>query len=652
MNHRTSTPFVPAEVDSLRPFVEAGVFGPAEVHLAAWVARSSGCSDHLVLLAVAVAAWAARQGHSCATLEQVARVVERDLGRRRLVDPSGPSDVSAGVDLTDPDDPMGASGGVQPLSLPWPATDEWLAAIRRAPETVVRATDSWDEVPVFDSRPLVVRAGSVYLQRHWVDECLIASSLRERSAATRIDSDIDVLATLERLLPATTPDGEVNLQRRAADMALSGRLAVIAGGPGTGKTFSVARILAVMMMPGVESGQPLRVALAAPTGKAAARLKESIDAALSTDDMKAAVPESTRAALSALVPTTIHRLLGPKGNQLHRFRHDASNPLPHDVVVIDETSMVSAPLLARVCEAVRPESHLVLIGDPDQLESVELGAVLGDMVRAAEHSGPLAGHVVRLERVHRFGSESAIAALADAVRLADGDRDRDVAPGSSALEVVRRAQGSVQFIEVAESPDRTAREAVRAVMAPLLDRVRVASEKGDASAALAASAMARILCAHRSGPYGVSRWNELGARWLGAGDELWYPGRPLLVTRNEPRLGLANGDVGVVVREGADLVAVFGTPEHPRRIELVQLEQVETAYAMTVHKSQGSEYPTVVVVLPPAGSPLAGRELLYTAVTRARESLVVVGSADAVRACVATPAERMTGLAAALSLDG
>lgn len=640
---------VPAEVASLAPFVDAGVLGPADVHLAAWVARSSGCSDHLVVLAVAMAAWSARHGHSCATLDRVAGVVEREL-RGRVLDEVTPL---VAAELPD------ASAA---QSVPWPSADEWLAAVRAAPDSVVRVADTWDDVPVFDARPLVVRFGGVYLQRHWVDECIIASSLRARAANAAVPAPAAssaVLATLERLLPEVTSDGDVNLQRTAADMVLSGRLAVIAGGPGTGKTFSVARILSVLMLQAAEGERPLKVALAAPTGKAAARLKESIDGALATDDMLTAVPAPIRAALAALVPTTIHRLLGPKGRQLHRFHHDAASPLDHDVVVIDETSMVSAPLLARVCEAVRPDSRLVLIGDPDQLESVELGAVLGDMVRAGEQSGPLAGCVVRLERVHRYGPESPIAALADAVRLAGrsnraderADERADDQAGSAALAVLRKTTAGLRFIEVDDAPDRLARDAVREVMAALLADVRAAAEAGDAGAALAASARARILCAHRHGPYGVSRWNELGALWSGAGDDLWYPGRPLLITRNEPRLGLANGDVGVVVRDGETLVAVFGASDQPRRIDLIQLDQVETAYAMTVHKSQGSEYPTVVVVLPPATSPLAGRELLYTAVTRARESLVVVGSAAAVHACVGAPAERMTGLATALSLD-
>ncbi|MEN9506572.1 MAG: hypothetical protein RI958_2498 [Actinomycetota bacterium] len=652
-----SSPFVPAEAESLIPFVEAGVLGPAEVHLAAWVARSSGCSDQLVLLAVAMAAWSARHGHSCATLGQLARVVEREVGRRELVDP---------IDPIDPSDP---TLGAVDRDLPWPNVGEWLDALHRAPDVVVRLTESWDAVPQFDARPLVLRGTSVYLQRHWVDECVVASMLRHLSVEGGVTVAPDgqasadhspavqpavtpaVLELLERLLPAVTSGGVANRQRVAADLALSGRFAVIAGGPGTGKTFSVARILAVLMTQATETGRPVRVALAAPTGKAAARLKESIDGALATDDMRAALPEQVRAQLSALTPTTVHRLLGPKGNQLHRFRHDRSDPLPHDVVVIDETSMVSAPLLARVCEALRPDARLVLIGDPDQLESVELGAVLGDMVRAGERSGPLAGRVVRLDRVHRYGAESAIAAVADAVRLAEREPAPDTDVGAPALEVLRRETDEITFVEVDEAPDRTARDAVRSVMLPVLVRVRAAAEAGDFAEALTSSGAARILCAHRYGPYGVSRWNELAARWMGAGDDLWYPGRPLLVTRNEPRLGLANGDVGVVVRREGDLVAVFGTPDHPRPIDLVQLEQVETAYAMTVHKSQGSEYPTVVVILPPATSPLAGRELLYTAVTRARRHLVVVGSAGAVGACVAAPAERMTGLAEALSLE-
>ena len=305
--------------------------------------------------------------------------------------------------------------------------------------------------------------------------------------------------------------------------------------------------------------------------------------------------------------------------------------------------MVSLPLLARLCEAVRPDARLVLIGDPDQLESVELGAVLGDLVGAAAGgTGPLAGRVVRLQRGHRFGGASPIATLADAVRRGDAD---------GAVEWVRAGAPIVRFVETSSPLEPAVVAEVEAVVSPVLAQVQSAAEAGQAEQALTAAAQARILCAHRQGQFGVSTWNQLAERWMcgpAGASAVWYPGRLLLATRNDPRLGLSNGDTGVVIRDGGRLLAVFRAALGIQHFEPVQLDAIETAYAMTVHKSQGSEYPTVVMVLPPPTSPLVGRELLYTGVTRAKEMLLVVGAEASLRLAVETPAHRMTGLTDAL----
>lgn len=606
---------VPAEVSSLATAAAAGVLGPAEVHLAAWVARAAGVTDPAVHLATAMATWAARHGHSCADLGEVADVVARDAGRTDATD--GPT-------------------------LSWPSSDTWLASLRAAPADVVRQVSAVDPGPVLDSAPLVLHGDRVFLQRHWVDECAVAASIRARAVPTGDVLSAEAEAVLDALLPVSAE--EPNLQRLAAETVLHHRLSLIVGGPGTGKTYSVARLLAVLLQQGEHDGRHLRVALAAPTGKAAARLQESVGTALAHPDVVAHLSPDVRRSLGDVTPSTIHRLLGPLGDRRQRFRHDAANPLPHDVVVIDETSMLSLPLLARLCEALRPEARLVLIGDPDQLESVELGAVLGDLVRASESpDSPLHGRVVRLVRGHRFGGGSPIALLADGVRLGDA---------AEAEHQLRSGGNDVRFIETDDPLDPAVVAEVAAVVVPALASIRAAAEAGRDDAALDAMAATKILCAHRLGPFGVSAWNELGERWLRGDDTstAWYAGRPLLATRNDARLGLANGDTGVVVRDGDRLVAAFRTALGTQRFEPVQLEDVETAYAMTVHKSQGSEYPTVVMILPPPTSALVGRELVYTAVTRARTTLVVVGGAATVRRAVASPAHRMTGLADALSI--
>ncbi len=604
---------IPARVASLEPWVEAGVLGSTEVHLADWVARASGDERPLVGLAVAMASWAAQHGHACADLHQLADAVAAEHAVR--------NDDQEAVELA------------------WPDPHEWLLVLRDAP-AVVRCTDAVDEVPVYGPHPLVLHGSRVYLQRYWLDECGIAATLRARAGDLSVGLSTSVAAVLEQLLPAVDHD-EPNLQRAAADAVFANRVTLVVGGPGTGKTYSVARMLAVLL----EQQPSVRVALAAPTGKAAARLQESIAAALQQPDVEQHISADVRHALAGVAPSTIHRLLGPLGDRRQRFRYDTSNPLPHDVVVIDETSMVSLPLMARLLEAVRPDARLVLIGDPDQLESVDLGAVLGDLVQVVidQPAGVLAGRGCRLVRGHRYGGDTPIALVAEAVRRGDA---------TAALEYLRGdATGSVQFHECLDPMTPAVVAAVEQVVAPQLAAVRAAAESGDAEGALAASAAVRILCAHREGPFGVSTWNRLAEHWMcgpaGAGST-WFAGRPLLATRNDPRLGLANGDTGVVVREGGDLMAVFDTALGRQSFHPAQLSEVRTAFAMTVHKSQGSEYPTVVLVLPPRTSPLVGRELVYTGATRAKSALHVVGDPLSFADCLATPARRMTGLADAL----
>ena len=620
----TTSVHVAPEVAGLTPFVTIGTHRPVleavDVHLAAWVARAGHVDDFRVHLATAMASWAARHGHACADLLRLAGVVAEELADRTAeADP-------------DTDTPPAAA-----TTLPWPDPVDWLEALRSAPAGVVRHVDGPDATPVLGPEPLVLYGTRLYLQRYWFDECAVARSIRARAVDVPVAFDTQAVATLEALLPAVDR-GEDNRQRQAAEVVLGNRLSLIVGGPGTGKTYSVARLLAVL----AQQDPSMRIALAAPTGKAAARLAESIAKALAEPDVVASVSKPVRTQLAALRPTTIHRLLGSKGGQRQRFLHDATNPLPADIIVIDETSMVSLPLLARLVDAVKPDARLVLIGDPDQLESVELGAVLSDLVTAAEAlESPLHGRVIRLLRAHRFGGGSPIALLADGLRRGDVD---------DTFVQLRAGEPSVRFIETADPLAAVAE--VEAVLHPLLAQVRTAALAGQAEEALAASLQARILCAHRLGRFGVSTWNEFGERWL-RGDEFgkgsWYAGRPLLITRNDARLGLANGDVGVVVAHEGALRAVFSSALGLQCIDAVQLSDIDTAYAMTVHKSQGSEYPTVVIILPPVNSPLVGRELVYTGVTRASQHLLVVGTAAAITAAVQRPATRMTGLQDALA---
>ncbi|MEY4339957.1 MAG: hypothetical protein RLZ14_1807 [Actinomycetota bacterium] len=624
---------VPPLVASLAAFVEAGVLSASEVHVADWVARATGVADPAVVLGAAVATWASQHGHACAALADLIEVMVREHAHE--------------ADLTDT---AGVSAAAV-RALPWPEVSQWVSALGAA-TAAVRVVQGPDRLPVLDEHPLVLWGDRLYLQRHWVDECTVAASLRAR-VAMPVGAALSPAAgeALANLLPPEV-DGEPNLQRHAADIVLRNRVSLVVGGPGTGKTYSLARILAVLLH---EAGGavPLRVALAAPTGKAAARMHESIGAALAEPTIVQHVPEAVRQALQAAMPTTIHRLLGSAPPQRQRFRHDASNPLPHDVVVIDETSMVSLPLLARLLEAVRPDARVLLIGDPDQLESVELGAVLGDIVAVAAPpdgsagSGPLAGAAVRLLRARRFEKGSPIALLADAVRAQLADDALRVLAAPPAPD----ATSSARLIEADAPRAPEVVEAVAAVVRPVVERVRAHALAGEAEAALDAAAEVRILCGHRVGQFGVSHWNGVVEGWLFGGSapaQQWYPGRPLLVTRNDQRLGLSNGDTGVVVQRDQQVVAAFRVGGAVVEFNPVQLADVDTAFAMTVHKSQGSEYPTVVFVLPPASSPLATRELVYTGATRAKQQLVLVGNDAALRHALSVRSQRMTGLTAAL----
>jgi len=420
------------------------------------------------------------------------------------------------------------------------------------------------------------------------------------------------------------------------------RLTIVAGGPGTGKTTTVARILALLHeQTDAHGSPPLRVALAAPTGKAAARLEEAVHDEARTLDVTPAVRER----LLASSATTLHRLLGWRPGHRTRFAHHRGNRLPHDVVIVDETSMVSLSMMAKLAEAVRPSARLVLVGDPQQLASVEAGAVLGDLVAPG---GAIGDGVVVLRHVYRFGG--GIAELAAAVQAGEAD---------AAMAVLTTGREDVTWIDADVATDAIADGALAPVRTAVVDagrRVVDAASAGDGRAALDALGTMRVLCAHRHGPYGVSRWMRQLQSWLDAGVDgfstrgEWYPGRPLLVTANDYGLGLYNGDTGVVVTAGGERVAaVFERRGELVRVAPTVLSAVETAYAMTIHKSQGSQFTSVAVLLPDPTSPILTRELLYTAVTRARRQLTVVGTEASIRAAVTRPIARASGLRAALA---
>lgn len=627
---------------ALRGFNQAGVLSAADVHVARRLGRLGGEADERVLLAAALTVRAARLGSVCVPLAEV----------RGTVSVEGDE---AGTDLS---------------ALPWPEPDAWLAACAASPLVAVGPEDPVGQTGPGSTawRPLRLVEGLCYLDRYWRQEELVRTELDERASRPGPAVDPERLrAALTRLFPAAGPDR----QRLAAVTAASRLVTVLAGGPGTGKTTTVARLLAVLLD---QPGPHPRIALAAPTGKAAARLQEAVREEAAARGLP----------LRDVTASTLHRLLGFRPGNRSRFLHDRHNRLPFDVVVVDETSMVSLTMMSRLIEAVRADARLVLVGDPDQLASVEAGAVLGDLVArlapavlagsaapaedAAAGSAPstvpalvttlaaadldpgeagsdsLRSGVVRLRTIHRFGG--AIGKLAAAVQAGDPDE---------ALALLHSGAADIEFVAGdASAPAAGALGALRAEVVDTGTRLATAAHAGEVDRALQTLSRHRLLCAHRRGPYGVSRWSQEVERWLAAtpgwpvGEGLWYRGRPLLVTSNDYELRLYNGDTGVVVDGGTrgvgGVLAAFSRGNEPVLLSPSRLSAIQTMYAMTVHRSQGSQFDSVSLVLPPAESPLLTRELFYTAVTRATRHVRVLGTDDAVRAAVTQPIVRASGL--------
>jgi exodeoxyribonuclease V alpha subunit len=610
----------------LGEFNLAGILSAADVHVALRLGRLGETSDEVVLLGAAFAVRAPRLGHVCVDLATIRTTASTDLDT--------PIDLQA---------------------LSWPAGDDWIERLVGSP---LVGTD----------RPLHLEGTTLYLDRFWSQQCQVAADLLGLSESPADGVDVDVLADgLGRMF--SSPD-EPDFQRLAAAAAVLRRFSVIAGGPGTGKTTTVARVL-VLLDEQAEAAarRPPLVALAAPTGKAAARLEEAVH----TEAGRLPIEADEQSRLLQLHGMTLHRLLGWNPGNRSRFRHDRSNRLAHDVVVVDETSMVSLSLMARLVEAVRPEARLILVGDPEQLASVEAGAVLGDIVgpaaagllmrapaqrelaRAAGQTvpaspppagGSIGDGVVVLRRVHRFGGS--IGRLAQAIQRGDSD---------GVVDLLSSDEADVQWldVDVASESASSGLEAVRATAVASGRRLVEAAGAGRAAEAIEALGSFRLLCAHRRGPEGVNTWMSVVERWLAADVEgfaaegAWYAGRPLLVTENDYSLRLYNGDTGVVVAVTPDrLVAAFERGGEVVHVSPTRLAAVETVYAMTVHKAQGSQFDTVAVLLPGPDSSILTRELLYTAVTRAQRKLFVAGTEASVRAAVERPIARASGLRQAL----
>ncbi|QYG03256.1 MULTISPECIES: exodeoxyribonuclease V subunit alpha [Massilia] len=516
-------------------------------------------------------------------------------------------------------------------------------------------------------QPLVLDGERLYLRRYWRDETQVARAVRERAEATHpVDARL-VRAWLDKLFVAAPGAGQPDWQKLACAVALRGAVAIITGGPGTGKTYTVARLLALLFATAPDAARQ-RVALAAPTGKAAARLKQSIDKALGelADRVGAELPLRELTARMGAA-RTLHSLLGARPDT-RAFAHHRGNPLDVDVLIVDEASMVHLEMMASLLDALPPGATLILLGDKDQLASVEAGAVLGDLchdaqsgnydadtiayVRAASgeaipaeyagEGGALAQQTVMLRHSRRFGGP--IGQLALAVNA--GDRAR-------AEEVLRASLDGVRWIEHAQPSQLL--QLAHAGYAPYLALLKggAASDEDWVRQVLQSFETFRILCAVRDGEWGVSGLNEAIEKRLEAGGLLrrgaeWYVGRPVMVTRNDYSTGVFNGDIGVTLpdpaRPGAQRV-YFLEGDKVRSVLATRLRNVETAFAMTVHKSQGSEFRHTVLALPREGNAILTRELVYTGITRAsREFTLVTPSGEVLREAIASRTHRTSGL--------
>lgn len=605
-------------------------------------------SDPLLLLAAALASHQLGHGHVCLDLQQT--LAEPDFALS--LPPEGdaltgplllPSQLLADLDLR-----------------------TWLQRI--AASTLVADGDA----PGQQARPLVLSGQRLYLRRYWSYERQIDQTLRLRLSQSEA-APADLPARLAQLFDGGALPGQVDWQKLACALATRAGFSIITGGPGTGKTTTVVRLLALLQAPAVEQGRPLRIRLAAPTGKAAARLTESIGQQVERLQVTAQVRGHIPTDVS-----TVHRLLGSRPGSRH-FRHHAGNPLPLDVLVVDEASMIDLEMMANLLQALPPKARLILLGDKDQLASVEAGAVLGDLCRDAEEGryspatqawleqiggqslaasgleqgdaqrNPLAQQVVMLRFSRRFGEGSGIGQLARLVNRQQAQAARDVLsmpPADVFGLALRNEQDKALDRLILDGLDRGS-EGPQGYRSYLRTIGRHRPAPGTAfddprweqwaAKVLHSFEDFQLLCAVRKGPWGVEGLNERVARVLhNAGlidnQQLWYEGRPVLVTRNDYGLGLMNGDIGIALRlpdeQGQALLRVaFPRNDGGTGVRFVlpsRLNEVETVYAMTVHKSQGSEFSHTALVLPDALNPVLTKELVYTGITRAKHCFSLV----------------------------
>jgi len=612
-----------------------GIFGGPEAAVIDLLRRRSGETNDIVLSAAGLAVWAHRNGHPCVHLRDVEGLVANDLSEANLI----------------------------ALREKLPTATEFINALSASPG-IVRKIEEGKVGTYFDAssdlHPLVLVESLLFTQRQFSDELSVAEQLKSRANLKSGMSVADEL--VNRLVPKPQNDaeadraGDTGIANMVAKSVSSNCLTVLTGGPGTGKTHVLTRCLALMLSAREKDLHNISVALIAPTGKAAARAKEMLNALVEDErnpkKVQIGLSENVLDSLSRIEPRTIQRALGSKRRMRTRFQHDYRTVLPYDIVIVDEMSMVPSYLMARLLEAIRPTATILLVGDDAQLESVESGSVLRDIVVASEVKGsPLDPLVFELKRVWRTSSETKIGDLARHIRAGKAEE---------ALALAITNPSGIKFVE---SEKRG--EVSEGIIRGTIQNLRKASEFAgklsleDHQNAYQLIAQNKVLCGPRNGPLGVSTWNTLLGRAVQGtiSDDRFYPGTPLLITVNSPRSKLVNGAIGVVVnaQESDGTInrrVFFESEDGGRYLTPAELPQFEVCYAMTVHKSQGSEYDNLVVILPDENSPLLTRELVYTAVTRTKKSLTIAGTSSAFVLSINNESKRYSGLKTLLSLVG
>ena len=615
--------------NTIKNLGKIGLFSEIDIHFANFITGFSEDKDPHIFLAAAMVSHATGSGDICLNLETSAGNIL--VGQQK-----------------------------KQASIVCPKLSVWLKQLKASP-----AVGGPGQM-----NPLILDAKNrLYLHRYWNYEYSLSKSIENRVQNPVADLDFKRLEdTLDRLFSATDPQ-TINWQKIAAAAASLKHFSVITGGPGTGKTFTVTRVLALLLEQA--SGRKFKIYLAAPTGKAAARLKETVEQAkvhMNCDNsIKTAIPSEV---------FTIHRMLKPITGSPY-FRHDRNNPLMADMVVVDEASMVDLALMAKLFEAVPENARLILIGDKDQLASVEAGSVLGDICDRDVMHGFSARFVNQIKKLTgenierviqttdvRSGLQDAIVVLQKSFRFAAGS-------GIDALSrAVNRADTEAALRLLAKENDNTVNWQTLKADENLFDTLsqqivsgyRSYLETIDPAEALHRLLRFKILCALNIGPIGVQAINQLAEQVLRQHNLIrpdpmannpWYAGRPVLIRRNNYQLGLFNGDIGVALPDaetGNNQLAVFfpGDAGEVRRFQPVQLPEHETVYAMTVHKSQGSEFDEVLFILPDRDSPILTRELIYTALTRARKKITIWGRRSIIRDTIERRIERTSGLRDAL----